>query len=190
MLRRTVLPLVAVLALAGCTDKKAAEPAASVAPSASSGITSAPPAATASHDTAAGAMTGLLEAMRAGDSAAVMTWISPVPETDRASITQVERLQSAFGGEGKLFWLVDEREVVGVEEDGEEATVELDGYIVWCTGAGPDDADASCAQPNGTGDEQTTKYDAVQVEGQWYVHLDLNKGQLIDDNPGREGVAA
>ena len=189
MLRRTVLPLVAVLALLGCSDKEPAEPSASTAPQASE-TTSEPPAATASHETAEGAMTGLLEAMRSGDSAAVTAWISPVPETDRASITQVERLQSMFGGEGRLFWLVDERTIVGAEEDGDSATVELDGYLVWCTGAGPEDADASCAKPNGAGDEQTTTYDAVRVEGQWYVRLDLNRGRLIDDTPGREGVAA
>jgi hypothetical protein len=194
MLRRTLIPLVAVLALTACNDKKAAEPEAG--PSTSTPAVEATVSAdaevsvTASHETAAGAMNGLLEAMRSGDNAAVVTWLSPVPDSDRQSVVGVQRLQSLMGLDGKVFWLVDERKVVGVEEDGDEAEVELDGYIVWCTGKGPDDEKASCAQPNGSGDEQSTTYDAVKVGGEWYVHLDLNRGELIDDNPGSEGVAA
>jgi len=191
MLRRILLPLVAVLALAACNDKKAAEPQASDTPSPSAAVSAeAEVSVTASHETAGGAMNGLLEAMRSGDNAAVRSWLSPVPESDRQSVVQVERLQGMMGLDGKVFWLVDEREVVGVEENGDEAEVELDGYIVWCTGTGPDDEKASCAQPNGSGDAQSTTYDAVKVEGEWYVRLDLNHGELIDDNPGSEGVAA
>lgn len=200
MLRRSLLALAAVLALTAC-DGGEKEPEAPPASSSASSTeateapspdatSEAPAAAAASHDTPEGAMTGLLEAMRAGDTEAVKTWISPAPESDRASVTQVERLQAMLGGEGRLFWLVDAREIVSATTDGEEAVVELDGYLVWCTGAGPDDEKASCAQPNGSGDEQTPKYDAVRVEGQWYVRLDLNRGRLIEGNPGAEGVAA
>lgn len=83
-----------------------------------------------------------------------------------------------------MFSLVEGRDIVEVDENGDEAEVELDGYIVWCTGTGPDDDKASCAQPNGAGDTQTTTYEVVRVEGQWYIHLDLNRGKLISDNPG------
>jgi hypothetical protein len=195
MLRRTVLlPLVAVLALTACNDtKETVEPEAGGTPEVSASATVSAEAevnVTASHETAGGAMNGLLEAMRSGDNAAVRTWLSPVPESDRASVVQVERLQGMMGLDGKVFWLVDERKVVGVEESGDTAEVELDGYIVWCTGTGPDDEKASCAQPNGAANEQSTKYDAVKVEGEWYVRLDLNRGELIDDNPGAEGVSA
>lgn len=190
---KRLLAVLAALALAACNDK-AADPEDDPEPSAAASTTTSAPAAdvtvTASHDTAAGAMTGLLEAMRSGDNDAVMSWISPVPETDRASITQTLRLQGMLGLDGKVFWLVDERKVVDVTENGDEAEVELDGYLVWCTGSGADDESASCAQPNGSGDAQTTTYDAVKVEGQWYVHLDLNRGQLIKGNPGPAGVAA
>jgi glucose/arabinose dehydrogenase len=191
MRRTIVLPLLAALALTACNDKKSpAEPASSQAAAPTSAAPTTPPPATASHDSAAGAMTGLLEAMRSGDNEAVKTWLSPVPEGDRASVTQVERMQSMLGLDGKVFWLVDERKIVDVSEDGDEAEVELDGYIVWCTGSGADDTDASCAKPNGSGDEQTNSYDAVKVEGQWYIRLDLNHGQLIDDNPGSAGLSA
>lgn len=70
-----------------------------------------------------------------------------------------------------------------------EAEVTLDGYLVWCTGQGADDEKASCAQPNGAGDTQTTTYPVVKVDGQPYVHLDVNHGQLIQGNPGAAGVA-
>jgi hypothetical protein len=189
-MRRTIIPLLALLALTACGGDKSPTPAsaASQAPP----TTPAPPsptAATASHDSPDGAMAGLLEAMRSGDNTAVQAWLSPTPPSDRSSVTQVERMQSMLGLEGRLFWLVGERKIVDVETEGTTAEVELDGYIVWCTGSGPDDADASCAQPNGSGDEQTTTYDAVQVEGQWYVHLDLNRGELIKGNPGEAGVS-
>lgn len=185
-----VLPLVAALALTACSDKKPSVSDDGGDPVPTSAAPTTEPPATASHDSAAGAMTGLLEAMRSGDNESVKTWLSPVPESDRASVTQVERLQSMLGLGGKVFWLVDTRTIVNVEEGTDEAKVELDGYIVWCTGTGPDDADASCAKPNGAGDAQTNTFEAVNVEGQWYVHLDLNRGQLIDDNPGVEGLPA
>ena len=146
-------------------------------------------ATAASHDSPAGAMRGLLDAMSAGETSGILEWISPDPPADRRSVTSTERLASL--GSGRVFWLVDERQVVKVAKTSDDAAdVELDGYLVWCMGEGPDDEDASCAQPNGTGDTQTTTYPAVRVDGQWYVHLDLNRGELIRDNPGPKGVAA
>jgi uncharacterized lipoprotein YbaY len=188
---KRLLALLAALALAACNDSGSTEPdePAASSPAPSTSTPAAEVTVTASHDSAAGAMTGLLEAMRSGDNDAVMSWLSPEPESDRASVTQTLRLQAMLGLDGKVFWLVDQRKIVDVSEEGEKAEVTLDGYLVWCTGSGADDEDASCAQPNGAGDTQSTTYEAVEVEGRWYVHLDLNRGQLIKGNPGLAGVA-
>jgi hypothetical protein len=190
--RRLAAAAFTVLALTACKsdgDTEADDPnvSATVTTDASPSAT----AATPSHDSPDGAMAGLLDAMRSGDNDAVVSWISPDPETDRTSVTQTEKLRASLGLSGSLFWEVAERHVTGVEMKGDDAAdVTLDGYLVWCTGDGPDDAQASCAQPNGSGDTQTTTYPAVRVEGQWYVHLDLNHGELIHGNPGAAGVAA
>lgn len=185
---RRVLPVLLVLALAvtGCKSDSKTEPEASESPSVAVSA-----AVTASHDSPDGAMRGLLDAMDSGDNDAVLEWVSPDPPSDRESITQTIRLGSALGLGGGLFWLVGDRKITNVETKSDtEADVTLDGYIVWCTGEGPDDEKASCAQPNGEGDTQTTTYPVVKVDGQWYVHLDLNHGQLIKGNPGAAGVAA
>lgn len=142
-----------------------------------------------SHDTPDGAMVGLLTAMRTGDLQQVIGWVSPEPASDRDSIVQTSRMNAMLGLDGSMFWLVDERRVVGLTSGTDSAEVRLDGYLVWCTGTGADDPKASCAQPNGLGDTQTTTYPAVKVGGQWYVRLDLNRGELIQGNPGRAGVA-
>jgi hypothetical protein len=186
MPRRALAALFLTLALVACNDDSPAEDGAvdTVSSSAAAAAT-----VTASHDSSAGAMTGLLEAMRAGDNAAVQTWVSPDPPADRESVTQVLRLQGLLGGDGTLFWLVDSRTIVEATDDGDKGEVRLDGYLVWCTGQGADDTDASCAQPNGKGDAQSTTYETVRVDGQWYVHLDLNHGELVDANPGPAGVA-
>lgn len=187
---RRALSLLLLLALTACGNDAKDEPQASTPASAEVSAEASIDVA-ASHDSPAGAMNGLLDAMRGGDQTAILEWISPEPETDRTSITQTAKLGSALGLSGGMFWLVDEREVTNVEvESDDKAEVTLDGYLVWCTGEGPDDEDASCAQPNGAGDEQSTTYEVVRVDGQWYVHLDLNHGELIKGNPGKDGVAA
>jgi hypothetical protein len=197
--RRLLAVLCATLALTACNgggdvedDDVDVEADASVGASGDTGSVSpsAAVAATASHDSPDGAMAGLLAAMRTGDVDQTLEWVSPEPSSDRDSITQTSRMGAMLGLDGALFWLVDERRVVNVTSTGEDsADVRLDGYLVWCTGGGADDPKASCAQPNGSGDTQTTTYPAVRVGGQWYVHLDLNHGELIQGNPGRSGVA-
>lgn len=185
---RRVIPVLLVLAATatGCKSDTKVETEASTSPSVAVSAE-----VTASHDTPDGAMRGLLAAMDSGDNDAVLEWVSPEPASDRTSITGTVRLGSALGLGGGVFWLVGLREITNVETKSEtEAEVTLDGYIVWCTGEGEDDEKASCAQPNGAGDEQTTTYPVVKVDGQWYVHLDLNHGQLIKGNPGAAGVAA
>jgi hypothetical protein len=188
--RRLAAAALALLAVTATGCKKGATEADDPDVSATTQSTPRASVAVASHDSPDGAMAGLLDAMRAGDNDAVLSWISPDPEADRNSVTQTEKLRTTLGLSGSLFWEVDERHVTGVTPHGDDAAdVALDGYLVWCTGDGPDDAQASCAQPNGSGDTQTTTYPAVRVEGQWYVHLDLNHGQLIHGNPGKAGVA-
>jgi hypothetical protein len=142
-----------------------------------------------SHKSAEGAMAGLLAAMKTGDNAKVAQWVAPTPASDRQSLTSTERMQSALGLGGNLFWEVDKLTIKGVKESGSTATVTLSGPIVWCLGDGPTDAKASCAQPNGaTG--QTPVYKAVKQGGAWYVDMDINKGRNLPSNPAVSGRSA
>jgi hypothetical protein len=161
---------VATVALAGCgsSDDKPASP---------------------SHDSAEGAMAGLLAAMKTGDNKKVAQWLSPTPASDRTSLAGTERLQSGLGLGGKLFWEVDKLEVKSAKEKGSSATVTLSAPIVWCLGDGPTDAKASCAQPNGASG-QAPVYKAVKVGGKWYVDIDINNGKTLKDNPGLSGGAS
>ena len=139
-------------------------------------------AAKPSHDSAEGAMAGLLAAMKTGDNKQVFEWVAPTPTTDRTSITGSERMSNALGLGGKLFWEAEKLTIKTAKESGQSGTVTLSAPIVWCFGDGPTDAKATCAQPNGaTG--QTPVYKAVKQGGKWYVDLDINKGRNLPNNP-------
>jgi hypothetical protein len=189
------LSAVAVLSLAACDDKGKGGDNRLLGPGSTTGATSGPSSgtdggvkATASHDDPAGAMTGLLQAMRTGDNAQVQEWLRPEPASDRTTIAGTERTATILGPDNKMFWEVEDRKIVKVTNgDDTHADVQLDGYIVWCLGTGPTDAKASCAQPNGTGDEQTTTYPTEKIDGKWYVAMDINHGQLIHGNPALTG---
>ncbi|MEA2352049.1 MAG: hypothetical protein QOJ14_463 [Thermoleophilaceae bacterium] len=145
--------------------------------------------ASPSHKSAEGAMAGLLAAMKTGDNAQVAQWLSPTPASDRSSLSSTQRMQSALGLSGKLFWEVDKLTVKTSKESGSTATVTLSGPIVWCLGSGQTDAKASCAQPDGaTG--QAPVYKAVKQGAQWYIDIDINKGTNLPKNPAVSGAAA
>jgi hypothetical protein len=143
-------------------------------------------AASPSHKSAEGAMAGLVAAMKAGDNAQVAQWVSPAPARDRQSLSSTERMQSALGLGGKLFWEADRLTVKSSKESGSTATVTLSGPIVWCLGDGPADAKASCAQPDGASG-QSPVYRAVKQGDQWYIDMDINRGRNLPSNPAAEG---
>jgi hypothetical protein len=149
----------------------------------SSGKKSASP----SHDSAEGAMAGLLAAMKTGNNAQVIQWIAATPASDRSSISSSERMNKALGLSGKLFWEVEKLTVKASKETGATATVTLSAPIVWCLGTGPTDAKASCAQPDGA-QGQTPVYKAVKQGGKWYVDIDINNGQTLKSNPAVSGA--
>lgn len=142
-----------------------------------------------SHETAEGAMAGLLAAMKTGDNKQVAQWVSPTPASDRQSLTTTQRMQSALGLGGDLFWEVDKLTIKSAKESGTSGTVALSGPIVWCLGDGPTDAKASCAQPNGA-NGQAPVYKAVKQGEQWYIDMDINKGRNLPSNPAVGGSSS
>lgn len=140
--------------------------------------------ASPSHDSAEGAMAGLLAATRSGNNAQLQSWLAPPPRADRRSISGTLRMRTSLGLGGDLFWKTDTLKIKGTKRRGDDRVdVRLSGPIVWCLGLGPSDPKASCAQPNGSRG-QAPVYPAVKVHGRWYVDLDVNMGR---DLPGPGG---
>jgi hypothetical protein len=130
-----------------------------------------------SHDSAEGAMAGLLAATRSGDNLRVQEWLAPPPNPDRQSVTATLKMQRSLGLSRKLFWRTRGLKIASSKDQSDSSTtVRLSGPIVWCLGKGATDPKLSCAQPDGS-QGQAPVYLVVRVGGQWYVDLDINNGR-------------
>jgi hypothetical protein len=137
------------------------------------------------HGSPDAAMAGFLQAASSSSatSSEVEGWLMPAPSKDRATIEQVSQMNQMLGLSGSLFWEVSKLQIVSSKTTGSSGEVTLSGDIVWCTGSGPTDAKASCAQPSGVTGKPHTYPMSKASDGQWYLDMDINNGQLLRTNP-------
>jgi hypothetical protein len=127
------------------------------------------PAGTASHDSPAGAVSGLVDAFAGNDFTAAADWIAP---DQRKGFTDALTEARSLGL--KISFQVKDFAITSVSDSGDRATVKYSGQATFCVGGGAAGSTASsncqAVQSQSGGGEADTLV-CVRQDGRWYVSV-------------------